>query len=109
MRTPDVHVGLDDAAQLIKHGFHYVVDRTASIELELKIMLGPFLKGSGSASNLVACACAASLLGCLQMRCLYNWLPVLALAVIQAAQTQATNASTGNQVGRQRKHRQPVI
>ena len=27
-------VGLDDAAQLIKHGFYHVVDRAALIELE---------------------------------------------------------------------------
>ena len=59
---------------------------------------------------LVACALVACITGCLCFGCVYNWLPVLALPVQpQQPVIQAIQPSTGNQLYRQPKHRQPVI
>ena len=52
----------------------------------------------------------ACITGCLCFGCVYNWLPVLALPVQpQQPVIQAIQPSTGNQLYRQPKHRQPVI
>ena len=79
--------------------------------------------------QLVACARAAYVTCCLYLDCSYNWLPVVGRQDISKTrqdaprraqdasptpnQAQATsytgNTSTGNQLYRQPRHRQPVI
>ena len=113
-------------------GFHEWIQRLNSVNGCLPVFLGclyNWLPVLWLLVQLVACARAACITCCLYLDCPYNWLPVVGRQDVSktrqdaprraqdASQTpnqaQATsytgNTSTGNQLYRQPRHRQPVI